>query len=253
MGSRFSSDFLNRTLTMKLVSVVLLLVAPVLTCCLPLVLPLDCSDIYNQDNSRPSGVYTIYPIGSTSAVQVYCDMDSEGGRWTVFQRRMDGSVNFYRPWDHYKKGFGTAAGEYWLGLESLFHLTLRKKFELLVDMEDFSGNKAFARYSSFSIDPESYGYRLKVSGFTDGGAGDALFGHNGQKFSTFDKDQDSSDLNCARRFLGAFWYNRCHHANPNGVYRWGADDTINDVGVEWYQWKGYDYSLKTISMKIRPV
>ena len=57
------------------------------------------------------------------------------------------------------------------GLESLFHLTLRKKFELLVDMEDFSGNKVFARYSSFSIDPESYGYRLKVSGFTDGGAG----------------------------------------------------------------------------------
>merc|ERR1712002_266536 len=251
MGSRFSSDFLNRTLTMKLVSVVLLLAAPVLTCCLPLVLPLDCSDIYNQDNSRPSGVYTIYPIGSTSAVQVYCDMDSEGGRWTVFQRRMDGSVNFYRPWDHYKKGFGTAAGEYWLGLESLFYLTLRKKFELRVDMEDFSGNKVFARYSSFSIDSESNGYRLNVSGFTDGGAGDALSYHNGQKFSTFDKD--SSGNNCARRYLGAFWYNQCLYANPNGVYRWGADGTIFAVGADWYQWKGHNYSLKTISMKICPV
>lgn len=58
------------------------------------------------------------------------------------------------------------------GLENLFHLTLRKKYELLVDMQDFSGNKAFARYSSFSIDPESYGYTLHVSGFTDGGAGE---------------------------------------------------------------------------------
>ncbi|CAK6984577.1 microfibril-associated glycoprotein 4-like [Scomber scombrus] len=238
---------------MKLVSVFLLLLAPALTCCLRLVLPLDCNDIHNHDKSRLSGVYTIYPIGATSAVQVHCDMNSAGGGWTVFQRRMDGSVNFYRPWDHYKKGFGSAAGEYWLGLESLYLLTLRKKFELRVDMEDFSGNKALARYSSFSIDPESHGYRLHVSGFTNGGAGDSLNHHNGQKFSTFDKDQDSHSGNCARKYLGAFWYNDCHRANPNGVYRWGADATIYAVGVEWKFWKGWDYSLKTISMKIRPV
>ncbi|XP_068585439.1 microfibril-associated glycoprotein 4-like [Cebidichthys violaceus] len=237
---------------MKPVLVVLLL-APVFTSCMALVLPLDCSDIHNNDNSRPSGMYTIYPIGSTSAVQVFCDMDSQEGRWMVFQRRMDGSVNFYRPWDHYKVGFGSAAGEYWLGLETLFHLSLRKKYELLVDMEDFSGNRVSARYSSFSIDPESYGYTLHVSGFTDGGAGDSLSYHSGQKFSTFDKDQDEDVVNCARRYLGAFWYKACYLANPNGVYRWGADDTLHRVGVEWYHWKGYDYSLKTISMKIRPV
>ncbi|KAM6898811.1 microfibril-associated glycoprotein 4-like [Lycodopsis pacificus] len=237
---------------MKPVLVVLLL-APVFTSCMALFLPLDCSDIHNNDKSRPSGVYTIYHIGSTSAVKVYCDMDSLDGRWTVFQRRMDGSVNFYRPWDQYKVGFGIAAGEYWLGLETLFHLTLRKRYELLVDMEDFSGGKASARYSSFSIDPESEGYTLHVSGFSDGGAGDSLSYHNGQKFTTLDKDQDQSVLNCARQFLGAFWYNNCHYANPNGVYRWGADDTLFAVGVEWTTWKGYDYSLKTISMKIRPV
>ncbi|XP_059180739.1 microfibril-associated glycoprotein 4-like [Centropristis striata] len=232
---------------------VLLLLAPPLISCTPLLLPLDCSDIYHHDNSTPSGVYTIYPIGSTSAVQVFCDMDSLGGRWTVFQRRMDGTVNFYRGWDHYKVGFGSAAGEYWLGLEALFHLTLRKKYELLVDMEDFSGNKVFARYSSFAIDPESYGYTLHVSGFTDGGAGDSLSFHNGQKFTTFDKDQDHYPGNCAKVDLGAFWHNNCHRTNPNGVYRWGADDTIEWAAVIWYHWKGKNYSLKTISMKIRPV
>uniref|UniRef100_A0A8C9XYB2 Microfibril associated protein 4 n=1 Tax=Sander lucioperca TaxID=283035 RepID=A0A8C9XYB2_SANLU len=240
-------------LLFQLVSVVLLLLAPLLTSCHPLVLPLDCSDIYNNDNSRPSGVYTIYPIGATSAVQVYCDMGSEGGRWTVFQRRMDGTVNFYRGWDQYKTGFGIAAGEYWLGLESLYHLTQRKRYELLVDMEDFEGNKVFARYSSFSIDSESSGYTLHVSGFINGGAGDSLCYHSGQKFSTFDKDQDSNSRNCARSFLGAFWYNNCYVTNPNGVYRWGADSTITGVGVDWVQWKGRNYSLKSISMKIRPV
>ncbi|KAL3968191.1 granzyme A [Sarotherodon galilaeus] len=237
---------------MKLLSVLILLLLPLLTCCEPSILPLDCSDVYNQDTSRTSGVYTIYPIGATSAVLVYCDMDSQG-QWTVFQRRLDGSVNFYRPWDQYKTGFGNAAGEYWLGLENVFYLTQRKRYELMVNMEDFDGNKVFARYSSFSIDGESDGYRLNVSGFTDGGAADGLSYHNGQKFTTFDKDQDSWPGNCAKSFQGAFWYNSCHLANPNGAYRWGADSTLYAVGVEWAQWKGHNYSLKTISMKIHPV
>ena len=71
------------------------------------------------------------------------------------------------------------------GLENLFHLTLRKKYELLVDMEDFSGNKVFARYSSFSIESESNGYKLYVSGFTDGGAGQLLLAGSSFVFMMF--------------------------------------------------------------------
>lgn len=73
------------------------------------------------------------------------------------------------------------------------------------------------------------------------------------KFTTLDKDQDTWSDNCARKFLGAFWYSDCHSTNPNGVYRWGADGTLFAVGVSWYPWKGHDYSLKSFSMKIRPV
>ncbi|XP_028286674.1 microfibril-associated glycoprotein 4-like isoform X2 [Parambassis ranga] len=229
---------------MKLLFVFILIMAPLMSSCNKLDQPLDCSNIYEQEKSKPSGVYTIYPMGDRSAVQVYCDMDTKGGRWTVIQRRMDGSVNFYRPWNVYKMGFGSAAGEYWLD---------KDKYELLVDMEDFEGKKVFARYSSFKVGAECDGYILQVSGFTDGGAGDSLASHNGQKFSTFDKDQDLWPDNCARKYVGAFWYNTCHHANPNGIYRWGADNSLFAVGVEWFYWKGNDYSLKTISMKIRPV
>uniref|UniRef100_A0A3Q2DP29 Microfibril-associated glycoprotein 4-like n=1 Tax=Cyprinodon variegatus TaxID=28743 RepID=A0A3Q2DP29_CYPVA len=228
-------------LKLHTLSSVIFFIAPLLThCCKEVKLPVDCNHIYKENNNQPSGVYTIYPRGPTSPVQ-------------VFQRRMDGSVNFYRPWAEYKRGFGNANSEYWLGLDNIHELTCLENQELMVDMEDFEGNKKFALYSSFKVDNECEGYRMQVSGFNNkGGAGDSLNVHNGQKFSTFDKDQDTWEDNCARKFLGAFWYINCLDANPNGVYRWGADNAVHAVGVEWETWKGNDYSLKSISMKIRP-
>ncbi|XP_026206509.1 microfibril-associated glycoprotein 4-like [Anabas testudineus] len=90
---------LNR---LQVVPVVFLLLAPLLTSFNAFGKPVDCSDIHQQNKNLHSGVYTSYPLGEKSAVQ-------------VFQRRMDGTVNFYRPWDYYKFGFGDPAGEYWLG------------------------------------------------------------------------------------------------------------------------------------------
>ncbi|CAB1348915.1 unnamed protein product [Coregonus sp. 'balchen'] len=99
----------------------------------------DCADIYNHDNTQPS---SIYPIGPTSGVQVYCDMATDG--------RMDGTGD----------GITTREdGEYWLGLENIFHLTLRRNYEPRLDMEDFEGNRAFAKYFS-SVGPGSDGYTL---------------------------------------------------------------------------------------------
>ncbi|GAA6214571.1 microfibril-associated glycoprotein 4-like [Lates japonicus] len=216
-------------------------------------LPTDCSDIYRA-GSGTDGVYTIYPAGPTSPVQVYCDMsrdDSSAEKWTVIQRRQDGTVNFFMKWDHYKTGFGSAAGEYWLGLETMHLLTQAKTYELRVDMEDFEGQNVFALYSSFSVGPESEGYKLNVGTFTKGAAGDSLTFHNGMKFTTTDKDQDTHGSNCARLCYGGFWYVDCFYANPNGVYTWGPSPRA--AGVQWRTFKGLEYSLKTITMKIRPV
>jgi len=78
----------------------------------------------------------------------------------------------------------------------------------------------------------------------------------GQPFSTHDKDSITSDgNNCAVVYLGAWWYGNypsCHYSNLNGYYYGGPHTSFAD-GVEWYTWTGYQYSLKTTEMKIRPV
>ncbi|XP_067298505.1 microfibril-associated glycoprotein 4-like [Pseudorasbora parva] len=213
--------------------------------------PLDCSELYNSGN-RVRGIYSIYPAGDDH-VLVYCHMisrweDEDIGGWTVIQRRMDGSVNFYRGWEEYKRGFGNVESEYWLGLENMYQLTHSRNYMLRVDLEDFTGRKGFSQYSNFSVGPETDGYRLQVSGFTDGGAGDALHYQNGMKFSTFDKDQDAWGTgNCAKQHLGAFWYNFCQmNSNPNSVYLWG--EVRDEIGSTW---GNRIVGLKTIIMKIR--
>ncbi|KAJ0066218.1 hypothetical protein NL108_004119 [Boleophthalmus pectinirostris] len=232
--------------------VVLVLLLPVVALQSPL--PFDCDDVY-KSGSGQNGVYTIYPAGPTSALQVYCDMGEDAtdsaAKWTVIQRRMDGTLNFFRKWDQYKTGFGSAGGEYWLGLEAMHLMTKGKAYELRVDMEDFDGTAVYACYSSFAVGPESDGYRLSVGTFVKGAAGDSLTIHNNQKFTTFDKDQDTHGSNCAVLCYGGFWFEACFAANPNGVYTWGPSPRY--AGVHWSTFKGLEYSLKTLVMKIRPV
>lgn len=48
--------------------------------------PLDCDDIYTQ-GYQTDGVYLIYPLGPSVPVPVFCDMTTEGGKWTVSGRR----------------------------------------------------------------------------------------------------------------------------------------------------------------------
>ncbi|XP_016421164.1 microfibril-associated glycoprotein 4-like [Sinocyclocheilus rhinocerous] len=215
----------------------------------------DCSDVYACGYST-SGVYSVSSVDGP--LQVYCEMVSGGqndrGHWTVILRRMDGEVNFFRPWKSYKWGFGNKDGEYWLGVEFIHQLTRRHQYKLRVDLEDFEGQKAYAVYKSFSVDSEADGYKLHVSGFVDGGAGDSLSPHNGMKFSTFDKDQDLSADNCALKYYqGGFWYNKCYYTNPTGNYLWEKDNRVTNTGATWYYWKKSWNSLKSISMKIRRV
>ncbi|XP_070173735.1 ficolin-1-A-like [Littorina saxatilis] len=117
-----------------------------------------------------SGVVTIYPDNVT-ALQVYRDEDTDGGGWTVFQRRIDGSLDFYRNWTEYENGFGDLTCNFWLGLDALHMLTSRQQYELRVDLMMWNGTKGYATYNNFSISDSSDNYRLNFDSFKRGNAG----------------------------------------------------------------------------------
>ncbi|KAI8493450.1 Fibrinogen C domain-containing protein 1 [Branchiostoma belcheri] len=212
--------------------------------------PQDCQDILDNDETTPSGVYMVYPRDNLGGFNVFCDMDTDGGGWTLFQRRQDGSVDFYRGWADYRTGFpSNLNGEFWLGNDNLYRLAVQKVYQLRVDMEDVEGNMAYAAYDTFAISPQSQNYKLHVGNYS-GTAGDSLTYHDGKPFSTKDRDNDENLGSCAQEYKGAWWYKCCHHSNLNGLYHLGTYESYLD-GVNWYHWKGGYYSLKCTEMKLR--
>uniref|UniRef100_A0A8C9US67 Tenascin C n=1 Tax=Spermophilus dauricus TaxID=99837 RepID=A0A8C9US67_SPEDA len=208
--------------------------------------PRDCSQaMLNGDTT--SGLYTIYLNGDKAqALEVFCDMTSDGGGWIVFLRRKNGREDFYRNWKAYAEGFGDRREEFWLGLDNLSKITAQGQYELRVDLQDH-GETAFAVYDKFSVGDAKTRYRLKVEGYS-GTAGDSMAYHNGRSFSTFDKDTDSAITNCALSYKGAFWYKNCHRVNLMGRY----GDNNHSQGVNWFHWKGHEYSIQFAEMKLRP-
>ncbi|XP_011668937.1 fibrinogen C domain-containing protein 1-B-like [Strongylocentrotus purpuratus] len=191
---------------------------------------------------QTSGVYSIIPSGA-DAIDVYCDMISDGGGWTVFQKRYDGSVNFYRNYAEYVQGFGDVSGEYWLGLD-IIYLLAKDGVELRIDMVDYSNNQVYAHYSQFSIGSPITNYRVTFSSYS-GTAGEGLNAANAQGFTTYDLDNDNLAGNCAVDYQGAWWYQSCYTSNLNGVY--GIQNELR--GIVW-NWPEPKYMTST-EMKLR--
>ena len=80
---------------------------------------LDCQDAFEQGERASGSIYYIQPDPSWREMKAVCIFDDTSG-WTVIQRRLDGSVDFYRGWQSYVDGFGHLSGEYWIGMWKLF-------------------------------------------------------------------------------------------------------------------------------------
>ncbi|KAG7486478.1 fibrinogen gamma chain [Solea senegalensis] len=239
----------------------------------------DCQDVANK-GATTSGLYYVKPAQATEPFLVYCEIDSFGRGFTIIQRRRDGSVDFNKDWTQYKEGFGYLSPddttEFWLGNEKIHQLTTNSPIPtvLRIELVDWEGNKRHADYHTFKLGSEADKYRLTYGYFLSGDAGDAFDGfdfgddpsdkfytsHNGMQFSTFDRDNDKYDGNCARQDGSGWWMNRCHAAHLNGKYYTGGRYTEKDAGefgydngIIWVTWHNRWYSLKETTMKIIPL
>ncbi|KAJ8033589.1 Angiopoietin-related protein 1 [Holothuria leucospilota] len=241
----------------------------------------DCYAAYEAGQTQ-DGVYTILPNRwPGSAFNVYCDMTTSGGGWTVFQRRVDGVTDFYRNWTSYRNGFGSVqhGSDFWLGNEQLYYLTNnyqqgnnQRSYKLRIDIVTSGGSPKYDEYASFRTDTEATKYRLVDLGSHSGNAGNGMYYTSGRQFSTYDDDHDGcGNHNCADKHKGAWWHNPettnwcpqcygsycyyfqyssscstlCTRSNLNGDYNGG-----NGENIFWY-YSNY-CNVNSAEMKIRP-
>ena len=204
-------------------------------------------------NTKPPGVYQMqcWCGGKWSTTSVFCDTKTADGGWTVIQRRVDGSVDFNRSWSDYEKGFGDLNGEFWYGLKSMNCLTQTSQWELRIDFKFDNGTKSYLHYKKFKVGSATDEYPLTIGGFTGITPTDpfSTYTHNGQKFSTYDNDNDQSkSTNCAAKVdsaidNGGWWYASCWNINPNIQYNPAKYGSMILAGT-WY-------NPRWIEMKIR--
>ena len=192
----------------------------------------DCLEHRNRGYTV-DGLYTL-TMNGYKIVDAFCDQTTDGGGWTVIQRRMDGSINFFRRWKEYKKGFGQLQREHWLGNENIYLLSAQAIIpgsEAMIQLKIRGrGESMFTeRYGFIQIDSEYNNYMLHVKKPSGTFSPTYFTSYNHlTEFSTYDKDNDKGSKHCARdtQFSG-WWINgsgnscttaKASYTNLNGPY-----------------------------------
>ena len=182
---------------------------------------------------------------------------------TFIMRRFDGSVSFDRTWQEYVDGFGSPAGEFWLGLELLNILTTGNPlitYSLQVTLTDYDDVEYYATYSSFAVGPANVKYPLALFGYDPlSTAGDALYAYpstdelsNAMPFSTADDyNAPPSGINCAAEYGSGWWFNKyCSAGNLHAF--WASSSACSSGPYRCANWDplGGDKTYKKVEMAI---
>ena len=147
-------------------------------------------------------------------------MHGPNGGWILLQERSNVTFNFTRNWVSYENGFGQPGFGLWLGNSFMHALTFNRRYVLRIDIPNFmNGYSLFGEYDNFQVSGPSTNYILRVGNFR-GNMRNILLAVNNSAFSTWDRDNDKADEECAKIKKGGWWYkDRCKIAVPNEMVR----------------------------------
>ncbi|BFZ22436.1 hypothetical protein BsWGS_25475 [Bradybaena similaris] len=203
-----------------------------------------------EDANLPVGQNTIIiqPDDGLGTFAVLCEVVTPQEVWTVFQKRFDGSVSFYRGFNEYKNGFGNVNGEFWLGLDNIRRLLLQNKDNnrLKIDLREQSTGVTYNKtYPVFTIGPGD-NYILSLSGVYN----DSRWGIStsvGQMFSTYDHGL-SALADFSNRAAGWWFDVNGGYVNINGI--WGSN--VTSRSMFWYEFRmSFYYPMDRTEMKFR--
>lgn len=211
----------------------------------------SCCKLANS--SAETGVYFVQGAeGGFAIKKARCDMDSDGGGWTVVQRRVNinNSMPFNKSWTEYKEGFGDLSSEFWYGLKALHVLTSQGEWEMRVELESTKGEFYYKHYSRVEVKGEENGYMLNLSrGSRNKNTTDFMKHFSGKKFSTHDKDNDGDGtIPCAQLFKGGWWYPTTCRADKS----LNLNAELLQTQKKWRPSPGKYIRLARTEMKIRP-
>ncbi|CAL1301596.1 unnamed protein product [Larinioides sclopetarius] len=215
--------------------------------------PIDCEELKDNGVTK-SGVYTIYPrnrLATCQSIEVYCDMETDGGGWTVIQRRGqygNGEDYFNKKWSYYKQGFGNLNKEFWLGNDKIYSITNQGQYELRMDLEQDDGKSAFTVFENFWIEDEGAKFKLHISDGS-GPGGDAISNHDGYAFYTVDQPNRPGDDQSTRS--GGWWRNGKGTSSLNGLNLYKTTKVDSSDGITWSTFGGNKNSLKATEIKVR--
>jgi hypothetical protein len=198
---------------------------------------ISCKQILAGNFSQGSGTYWINPDG-TKAFQVYCDMVTGGGGWTLIARNPATTTftNFNQSWAEYKAGFGDLTDRSnfgWLGNDAIHALSAAGVELNVVD------DLALHNYTSFKVGGEDSKYYMTVAASANSNDGGFFVSsHSGLPFSTYDSDNDTWPNNCASYFSTGWWFSTCYSmtlaGNDSGQVYW-RDSAGNEEHVQWIE------------------
>ena len=122
-----------------------------------------------------------------------------------------------------------------MGLEKIHKMTNGAPYKLRMEFMLRNGSWYSVEYDTFRVESEASNYKIHVTGYSgdvydvmnDGTIEGGGF-HNGMSFSTYNRDNDRNQGDCASAWGGGWWYNACYRFDLNG--RYGLQFYVIDLG-----------------------